>query len=222
MRSKIRVLVAAELTLMREGVSRLLEGYEDIDVIEEAADGKETIDRAHDLQPDVVLMDITMKVMNGFEATRRLTRQAAKTKVIILTERETKDSVAGAFLAGACGCIPKAASSAELVSAIKAVHSGEMYLHPSLTKTVIQAYLSLRKSEALEDPYEQLTDRQRHLLRLVGEGRTTREIAQDLDIALKTARGHRSNVMKKLGLQRQAELIKYAIQRHLVDLEPGK
>ncbi len=216
MMGKIRVLVTGEETLVREALASLLKTCEDIDIIGEAADGKETIDRVHDLQPDVVLMDITMKDMNGLEVTRHLTRQAAETKVVILTDRETMDSVAGTFLAGAHGCIPMAASSADLASAVRAVQAGDMYLHPSLTKTLIHAYVALRKIEAHEDPYEQLTDREKHVLRLLAEGRTSRQVAQELGIAVKTAAGHKANAMKKLGIHNRAELIKYAVQRGIV------
>jgi len=218
--NRIRVLVATELQLMGEGIGSLMKAYEDIEVIGAAADGKECVEKTCSLEPDVILMDMTMKAMNGFEATRRLSREIPKTRIVMLVDRFTKDTVARTFLVGAHGCIPSTATSADLGQAIRAVQSGEMYLHPSLTKTFIEAFLSLRKIGTLTDLYEQLTDREKHVLRLVAEGRTAREIAAHLDIALKTASGHRANVMKKLGIHSQAELIKYALRRGIIQLEP--
>lgn len=217
--TKIGVLVASELALQREGIRHFLEACEDIEVIGEAADGKDSIEQTRNLQPDVVVMDSTMRVLDGLEAARRLSREVPKSKVIILTERGTRDSVTGALLAGARGCLPKTTSSADLASAIRLVHCGEVYLHPSLTKTLVEAYIMLRKTETHDDPYERLTDREKHVLRLLAEGQTGREVAQELGIALKTALGHKANITKKLGIHSRVELIKYAIRRGIVDLE---
>lgn len=217
---KISVLVAGEQALMREGIRSLLKAYEDIEVVQEAIDGRQTVEAACNLQPHVVVMDASMKAMNGFEATRHLSRDVPKTNVVILTEHAARDDVIGAILAGAQGCLPKSAPGADLASAIRVVYGGEMYLHPSLTRILVQAYLSLRKLQAPGDPYEQLTERERHVLRLIAEGRTSRQIAQELGIAVKTAAHHRDKVMSKLSIHRQAELIKYAIMRHVVDLKP--
>lgn len=220
MTETIRAVVASDLALMREGLSTLLRGYENIEVVGEAADGKEAVDRVLQLAPDVVLMDMTMKVMNGFEATRRLSRQAPKIKTIILVDPGIKNSASEAFLAGAYGCIPKSAISADLASAIKAVHTGDMYLHPSLIKALVEIYLSLRKIGAVEDPYEQLTITERQVLRLLAEGRTGREVAQDMGVAVKTVSNHKANIMRKLGIHNRTELIKYAILRRIIDLKP--
>lgn len=216
----MRVLVASEVALMREGIRSLLGAHGEIEVVGEARDGKETIDLVYKLKPDIALMDINMKVMDGFEATRRLCRKLPKTRVIILTDRDTEASVVGAFVAGACGCIPMAATGADLASAIKAVQAGQWYLHHSLTKTFVQAYLSLRKIRAPGDPYEQLTDRERHVLKLLAEGRTGREVAQEIGVAVRTASNHTINIMRKLGVHSRTELVKYAIYRGIIDLEP--
>ena len=216
--NRIRVLVTSESHLIREGIDSLMKAYEDVEVIGEAADGKECVEKTRSLEPDVVLVDMTMKAMDGFETTRCLSREMPKTKVVMLADQVSKDTVARTFVVGAHGCVPNTASSANLGQAIRAVHSGEMYLHPSLTKTFIGAFLSLRKIETLTDSYEQLTDREKHVLRLVAEGRTAREIARDLDIALKTASGHRANVMKKLGIHNRTEVIKYALRRGIIQL----
>lgn len=219
---RIRVLLAGEQVLMREGIRSILKACEDMEVVGEAVDGRQTVEVTRNLQPHVVVMDTSMKAMNGFEATRHLSRDVPKTNVVILTEHAARDDVIGAILAGAQGCLPKSAPSADLVSAIRVVYRGEMYLHPGLTRLLVQAYLSLRKLRAPEDPYDQLTERERHILRLMAEGQTSRQIAQELGIAIKTVMHHRTKVMTKLGTHRQAELIKYAIMRHVVDLNPGK
>jgi len=217
--TQIKVLVASEFALVIEGMRHSLEACGDIQVIGQAADGKDSIEQARNLQPDVVVIDSSMRVLDGFEATRRLSREMPNAKVIILTERGTRDSVTAAFLAGARGCLPKATSCADLASAIRMVHQGEAYLHPSLTRCLVEDYLVLRKTTAYGDPYESLTDREKHVLRLLSEGRTSREVALQLGIATKTVLGHKDKVMKKLGIHGRAELIKYAVRRGLVDLE---
>ncbi len=217
--TKIRVLVASEFALVVEGIRHSVEACNDIEVIGQAADGRDSIEQARSLQPDVVVIDSDVKVLDGFEATRRLLREAPKSKVIILTEHGNRDSVTAALLAGARGCLPKATSSADLASAIRVVHRGEAYLHPSLTTCLVEDYIMLRKTEAHDDPYERLTDREKHVLRLLAEGQTGRGVAQELGIAVKTALGHKAKVMKKLGIHARVELIKYAVRRGLVDLE---
>ncbi len=217
--TKIRVLVASGFALVIEGIRHSLEAYEDIEVIGQAADGKDSIEQTWSLQPDVVVIDSSVRLLDGFEAARRLSREVPKSKVIILAERGTRDSVTAALLAGARGCLPKTTSSADLASAIRVVHRGEAYLHPSLTTCLVEDYIMLRKTEAHDDPYERLTDREKHVLRLLAEGRTGRKMAQELGIAVKTALGHKTKVMKKLGIHGQAELIRYALQRGLIDLE---
>ena len=218
---KMRVLVTAGQGLLREGLHRLLADYDDIDVVGEAEDGKQAIERVCELRPDVVIMDTNLGMMNGMEVTHQLLREVPKTRVIIIADRDTQTNVVGAFVAGACGCVPLTITGADLASATRAVCRGELYLHPSLSKTMVNTYLSFRKIEKADDPYERLTERERHMLRLVAEGNTTREIATELGIAAKTVFRHVACAMKKLGVHRRSELIKYAIQRGIIDLDSG-
>jgi two-component system response regulator NreC len=160
-----------------------------------------------------------MRVLDGFEATRHISREMPNTKVIILTELGTRDNVADAFLAGARGCLPMATSRADLVSAIRMVHQGEAYLHPSLTKCLVEDYLILKRAKAHGDPYESLTDREKHVLRLIGDGLTIREMARQLGTAEKTVMGHKDKIMKKLGVHGRISLVKYAVRRGITNLE---
>ncbi len=217
--TKIRVLVASEFALVVEGIRHSVEACNDIEVIGQAADGRDSIEQARTLQPDVIVIDSDVKVLDGFEATRRLLREAPKSKVIILTEHGTRDSVKAALLAGARGCLSRATSCTDLASAIRTVHQGEAYLHPSLTRCLVEDYVTLRKTAVDDDPYERLTDREKHVLRLIAEGQTGRGVAQELGIAVKTALGHKAKVMKKLGIHARVDLIKYAVRKGLVDLE---
>ena len=219
MPDKIRVMVAGEQGLWREGLHSLLKAHEDIQVIGEAADGKQAIEQACELHPDVVVMDTSLKIFNGLEATRRLTQQVPDARVIILADRNTKDNVIGAFVAGARGCMPKNTTGADLAFAVNAVYRGEIYLHPMLTETLVKTYLLFKKIADAEDPYEQLTERERQVVRLVAEGRTSPEIAGELGITVKSVRGHTAWAMKKLNFHRRSELIRYAIRRGIVDSE---
>jgi len=218
--SRIKVLVTGEPGLMREGIHSSLGAYEDIEVIGEATDGEQSVEKAHNLEPDIVVMGTTVGLINGFEATRRLSKQTLKTKVIILTDRDTRDNIVRAFMVGAHGCITQTVTSTDLASAIRAVHAGQWYLHPSLTKTLVQAYLSLRKIKELGDPYDELTERERQVLRLLAEGQTGTKVAESLGVAVKTALGHTANIMKKLDIHNRAELVRYVIRRDIIDLEP--
>ncbi|MBI2907983.1 MAG: response regulator transcription factor [Chloroflexi bacterium] len=213
----IKVLVAGEQVLMCEGMRSLLKAYDEIEVVGEASDGRQAVETTRSLQPDVVVIDCGMKVLDGFEVTRRLLREAPRTRVIILTNGDVKDTLSATFMSGAYGCIPKTATSLDVASAIKAVHAGRMYLHSSLTETLLQEYVSLRKTQVPADPYERLTRRERHVLRLMVDGLTSRQIALQLGIAVKTAVGHRAKLMGKLDVHNQAQLIRYALQRQLVD-----
>jgi DNA-binding NarL/FixJ family response regulator len=155
--SKIRVLIVDDHAILREGIRALLAAHDDIEVVGEAADGREAVEKVHQLTPDVVLMDVAMPLMDGLEATRRIRKGNPKTKVLILTQYDNKEYILSSIKVGASGFVPKRVVASELVSVIRAVHLGDSFLHPSAAKFLIEDYLQ----KVGEDPYDSLTDRER-------------------------------------------------------------
>jgi DNA-binding NarL/FixJ family response regulator len=218
MGDKIRVVLADDHRMLREGIRALLEREDDIEVVGEAADGREAVRLATQLQPDVVVMDVSMPLLNGIEATRQIRRDYPQVRILTLTVHESEDYVAQLLAAGASGYIIKRAGGDELIGAIRAVQQGEAFLHPSIAKVVIQDYVRrLQAGEGLS-AQEVLTDREREVLQLIAEGYTNREIADLLHLSIKTVQNHRSNIMRKLDLHDRGELIKYAIQQGIIHL----
>ena len=213
---KIKILLVDDHAIMRDGIKALLSIYDDIEVVGEASEGREAIEMARELNPDVVVMDISMPGMDGLEVTRRLTKRNPGMKVIILTQHDNREYILSAIKVGAAGYIPKKALGSDLISAIRAVHSGDSFLYPSAAKTLIDDY---RKQAEQPDIYESLTEREREILKLIAEGLTSREIANTLYISQKTVQGHRTKIMEKLDLHNRTELIKYAMRKGLVDID---
>ena len=212
---KIKILLVDDHAIMRDGIKALLNIHDDLEVVGEASEGREAIELARELNPDVVVMDISMPGMDGLEVTHRLTRKNPGTKVIILTQHDNKEYILSTIKVGAAGYIPKKALGSDLVSAIRAVRSGDSFLYPSAARTLIDDY---RKQAEQPDIYESLTEREREILKLIAEGRTSRETAEALFISQKTVQGYRAKIMEKLDLHNRTELIKYAMRKGLVDL----
>ena len=215
--ARIKVLIADDHAIMREGIRALLALSENVDVVGEAADGRETVEKARELEPDVVLMDIAMPFMDGLEATRRIRKESPNIKILVLTQHDNKEYILSSVKAGADGCISKKAVASELVSAIDAVCRGESFLYPSVARVLIDDYLVHTAGES--DPYDRLTDREREVLKLVAEGRTNQEIADLLFISVKTILGYRTKIMGKLDIRNRTELIKYAIRKGLITVD---
>ncbi|MBI2987746.1 MAG: response regulator transcription factor [Deltaproteobacteria bacterium] len=213
---KIKVLIADDHTLFREGIKALLSAYEDIEVVGEAADGRQAIEKVKERSPDVVLMDIAMPGLGGLEATLELRSLYPKVKILILTQYDNREYLYRFLKAGVAGYVLKQAAGTELVAAIRSVHRGGTFLHPGVAPAVVEGYLGGIAPREQEDLYETLTDREKQVLKLVAEGKTNKEVAEILDISVKTAMGHRANLMDKLGIHNRAELIKFAIQRGIV------
>ncbi len=213
--AKIRVVVADDHAIIRDGVGALLALTGDIELVGEAATGAEAIQRVKDLQPNIVLMDVSMPVMDGLEAAKRIRRECPRTKVLVLTQYEDRDWVFRMIDAGASGFISKVAASSELASAIRSVYQGDSYLSPSVAKFLVEDYQN-KAVETASSSYEQLTERERQVLKLVAEGHSTKKIADMMFISPKTVEGHKTKLMAKLGVHDRVELVKYALRRRII------
>jgi DNA-binding NarL/FixJ family response regulator len=215
--SKVRVMIVDDHALVREGIMALLKFYEDVEVVGEASDGREAIDAASRLKPDIILMDIAMPGLGGLEATIEIKKTHPDVKVIVLSQYDDKEYVSRFLKANVSGYILKKAVGGELIAAIRAVAKGECYLHSSVASKVIDGYVDRTKEVA--DPYELLTDREKQVLKLIAEGNTHKEIASILGISVKTAVAHHTNISEKLDMHSKAELIKFAIQKGIIRLD---
>ena len=213
---KIRVLVVDDHTVVRDGICALLALAGDIEVVGEADNGREALDRVRELVPDVVLMDVAMPTMDGLEATRRIHREFPQTKVLALSQYDDREYVFSIVEAGAQGFISKTAASSELVSGIRAVHRGDSFLSPSVAKLLVQHYQAGASVRKRQDPYSQLTGREREILKLLAEGYTSQEIADTLIISPKTVEGHKTNLMSKLDIHNCIDLVKYALRKGII------
>lgn len=214
---KIKVLVVDDHAILRDGIRALLGLHDDIEIVGEAAEGKEAIAKVQQLVPDVVIMDIAMPGMDGLEATRRIGKKSPKVKVLVLTQYDNREYILSSIKAGAAGYVPKTALGSDLVSAIRTVYKGDSFLYPSAATALIEDYL--QQAEGEEEPYDRLTAREREILKLIADGHTSREIADMLFLSLKTVLGHRAKVMEKLDLHNRTELIKYAMRKGLIKMD---
>jgi len=205
-----RVLLADDHALIRQGLKAFLE-KQGFQIVFEASDGQETIRAAEKTKPDVAVIDISMPILNGVDAARELKKSSPKVKVILLTQHDEDQYVTESLRAGVRGYVLKSQAAEDLVHAIQEVCRGSVYLSPSISQTVVDAYLS--KTYLSTDP---LSGRERQVLQLVGEGKSTKEIAVQLGISVKTAESHRARLMKKLGIHETASLVRYAIRRGLI------
>ncbi len=212
---KIRILVVDDHAIMRDGIRALLDLHDDIEIIGEASEGKEAVEKAQELSPDLVVMDIAMAGMDGLEATRRIKKKNPKMKVLVLSQHDNKEYILSAIKAGIAGYVPKRALSSELVSAIHALCRGGSFLYPSAATALIEDYLH----QVEEEPYDRLTTREREILKLIADGHTSREIAGMLFISLKTVLGHRTKIMGKLDIHNRTELIRYAMRKGLISMD---
>jgi len=215
---KVKLLLADDHKIVRQGIKKLLEEEPDLQVAGEAANGREAVKKATELKPDVILMDITLSNLNGLEATKQIKKVLPDVKVIMLTMHKNEEYVLQSFQAGASGYILKEGAVEELVSAIRSIHQDQSFLSPSISKTLIDAYLRKMETGKTETPFDLLTDREREVLQLIAEGYTNREVAKSLFISVKTVEAHRAHIMQKLNIHDIAKLVKYAIQKGLVDL----
>jgi len=206
----LHILLADDHLIVRQGLKVLLE-REGFNVVGEASDGREAVRLAQELCPDIALLDLTMPLLNGIDAGRAMLQASPKTKIVLLTMHTEDHYVLEALRAGIKGYILKTKAAEELVEAIQEVSRGKLYLTPGVSEAVVQAYLA--KTEL---PPEPLSPREREVLQLVAEGKTTKEVAVVLGISVKTAESHRTRIMEKLDIHETASLVRYAIRRGLV------
>jgi DNA-binding NarL/FixJ family response regulator len=210
----IRVLLADDHTLVRAGIRALLESIEGVDVVAETDDGREALELIGTRRPDVALLDIGMPGLSGLEVAKRATRESPRTRIVILSMHADASYVIQALRAGVAGYLVKGAAVAELPLALAAVMRGETYLTPKISRSVVEKFLT--DTEQVSDPLEGLTTRQREILQLVAEGRSTKEIAGLLDVSVKTVETHRARLMERLDIHDVPGLVRFAIRAGLV------
>jgi DNA-binding NarL/FixJ family response regulator len=207
----IRVLVVDDHAILREGIRSLLERADDITVVGEAANGVQALVQEDALRPDIVLMDLAMPEMDGLEATRRLRQRHPAVKVLILTQHDNQEYIMPALQAGAAGYVLKRSGGRDVITAIRQVHEQGAFLAPGVAAEMLRDYAATGGGET-----PRLTEREREVLRLVVEGKSNKEIAQQLVISPKTASVHRTNIMEKLGVRNSAELVRYVMEHRLL------
>ncbi len=216
---KIRVLLVDDHAVVRTGLRLIIDSQADMHLVGEAKDGLEAIQKAQELEPDVIIMDITMPGLGGLEATRRIKREDPKAHVLMLTMHDSEQFFFQALQAGADGYVTKTAPEWELLAAIRSVYQGSCYLNSGVTRLLVSDYLERAKRGDRRQPHDLLTDREREILQLVAAGHSNREIAQLLNISEHTAHNHRAHLMEKLGVHNRLELLKYALRHGLITAE---
>ncbi len=212
----IKVLICDDHKLFAEGIKAILKTEASIEVVGEARDGRQAIEKVKELHPDLVLMDVQMPDLSGFEATRRLHEADPSVKVLMLTMHDEEELVARCLEAGAAGYIIKDAPASQLIYAIEMVMKGERYLSPVVLKKVMEGYV--RNTKRPQTSYDRLSRREREILKLLAEGLTVKEIATRLNLSVKTVDVHKYNLMRKIDVHDRAGLIRYAIQKRLIEV----
>ncbi len=217
---KIRVLLVDDHAILREGLKAMLALSEDIQVVGEAGDGWEALGAAERLAPEVAIMDMAMPGMDGLEATRHIVKEFPQTKILVLSQHDNERYILPVLRAGAMGYVLKRSVGAELVTAIRTVHQGQCFIPPAIAKMLLQDYREPERNK-VPDGEDCLTEREKEILKLVAEGRTSQEIAELLSLSKKTVMCHRANIYQKLGTHNRTELIRYAVQLQLIEIGPA-
>ncbi len=211
------MLVADKNSIINDGICAVLKTYESINVIGAVTRSEDVVEIVRGQAPDVILMDIAMSFMDGTDVIRQIRDGNSDIKILLISEQEDRDSIMRGLKAGSSGYIPKRATSSDLVSAILAVYRGGYFLYPSIAKTMVGEYLRIRQGLS-PDPYDQLTDSEKKILKLLAEGYKNQQIAEALNTVLNTVIRRKASVMAKLGIHNRTELIKYALRKHLIEL----
>ena len=212
----VRILLADDHGVVRKGVRFLLERQPGMEVVGEAADGREAVRLAETVNPDVVIMDIAMPLLNGIEATAQMVKRDPKIGVIILSMHSDEDYLLSALNAGAKGYLLKDSAEVDLVRAIQTVIRGTPFFSPEIAKTMLEDYMRFLQQRNLQDSYELLTEREKEVLQLLAEGKSNKEVATILDISVYTVDTHRMHLMQKLNLHNTAEIVLYAVRKKII------
>ena len=212
----IRILLADDHTVVRKGLRLLLENQPDFSVIADAADGRETVALVEQHQPDVVVMDVAMPILNGIEAARQITAKFPQAAIVFLSMHADEGYVLRALKAGARAYLLKDSAEYDLINAIRAVVEGKAFFSPAISKMLVEDYLRQMRERDVEDSYELLTRREREILQLLAEGKNNKDVANLLNLSLYTVDTHRSNIFQKLNLHSSAELILYAVRKGVI------
>jgi DNA-binding NarL/FixJ family response regulator len=219
MGQKVRIVIAEDHTILREGLKSLLSSNPDFEIIGEAEDGREAIRCVEKFKPDLILMDLSMPRINGLDAIKEIKKRFSETKILVLTVHKTEEYILATLKSGADGYILKDSTHAELVLAVKNVLSGKHYISPGISEKVIEGYLEGKKTLKRKSSWETLTQREREILKLIAEGYKNKEIGDYLCISPKTVEKHRANLMEKLDLHNIQALTTFAIEKGLVSRE---
>jgi len=214
--NKIRILLADDHELVRKGLRLLLERHPHLEVVGEAAEGREAVRLAEQLAPDVVIMDIAMPQLNGLDAAAQIVSRQARTGIIILSMYSDESYLARALNAGAKGYLLKDSAEADLLRAVETVAQGRPFFSPAITQTLLEDYLRQLQQRGLEDSYGLLTDREKEILQLLAEGKSNKEVAALLDLSPYTVETHRTHLMQKLNLHNTAEIVLYAVRKKII------
>jgi two-component system, NarL family, response regulator NreC len=212
----IRVVLADDHSVVRQGLRAWLERSGYVQVVGEAADGREAVAIVEQLQPDVVIMDIAMPMLNGIDATAQITRRNPDTKVIILSMHADESYILRALSAGAKGYLLKESTESDVLPAVQSVRDGKPYFTPSIARLLLEDYMRNLKQNNLQDSYDLLTEREREVLQLLAQGKSNKEVAQVLDLSPHTIDSHRTNMMQKLNLHNTAEIVLYAVRKGII------
>jgi two-component system, NarL family, response regulator NreC len=213
---KLRILLADDHVVMRKGLRALLERQSNLEVVGESENGRETVELATSLRPDVVVMDVGMPVLNGIEATKTIVAENPQISVVILSMHVDESYVMRALKAGARGYLLKDSAPADLMSAIQAVSQNKSFFSPKVSQILAEDYVRVLKQKGAVDSYDLLTTREREILQLIAEGKSNKEIAAALNISPYTVETHRSHILEKLNLHNPAELILYAVRKGII------
>jgi DNA-binding NarL/FixJ family response regulator len=216
---KIRVLIADDHAIVREGVKALINLADDMEVVGEAADGRQAIVRAQALEPDVAVMDIAMPGLGGLEATLEIRKLCPRTRILVLSQYDDREYVRRFLKAGVSGYVLKKSAGSDLTAAIRSVHRGGLVLDPEVAREAMRVQAAGADGSRAADPYDALTDREKQVLKLVADGHSNKEVADELGISVKTAMSHREHIMEKLDLHSRTELIRFAIRQGIIRVD---